>query len=472
MIESDRRSFLRILGGATVAAAFPDSIARALAIPANRRTGTIRDVEHIVILMQENRSFDHYFGSLRGVRGFADPRPATLRSGKSVWHQPSPNGDVLPFRATMGECESQFIADLAHDWTSGHGAWNGGNYDRWVKHKTAATMAYLTRDDIPYHYGLADAFTICDAYHCSVMGPTDPNRHYMWTGWLGNDGRDGGPAVDNADAAYGWLSFPERLEAAGVSWKIYQDTGTGLDAAGRWGWTGNAHIGNYGDNALLCLRQYQEAQPGTPLYEKARRGTCVANSGTLFDLFRRDIASNSLPQVSWIVAPEAFSEHPNWPPNYGAWYTSQIIAALTADPEVWSRTALFINYDENDGFFDHIVPPYPQPSAAHGRATVETADEIFPGNDTSPAGPYGLGARVPMLVISPWSKGGYVCSQVFDHTSVIRFIERRFGATHPDLFESQISQWRRAVCGDLTSAFNFATPDVAVAALSSTFGYA
>jgi phospholipase C len=471
MTESDRRRFLRILGSTAIAAAVPDCIARALAIPANRRTGTIRDVEHIVILMQENRSFDHYFGSLRGVRGFGDPRPVTLRSGKSVWHQPGSDGDVLPFRPAAHE-GAQFLADLPHDWASGQKAWNGGHYDCWVTHKTAATMAHLTRDDIPYHYALADAFTICDAYHCSVMGPTDPNRYYLWTGCLGNNGSGGGPVVDNAAAGCAWPSFPERLEQAGISWKIYQDVGTGLDAAGHWGWTDNAHIGNYGDNALLGLRQYRDAQPGSPLYEKARRGTRVADGGTLFDILRADTADDKLPQVSWIVAPEAFTEHPNWPPNYGAWYISQIIDALTAVPEVWSKTALFITYDENDGFFDHVVPPCPPLSATLGGATMDTADELFPGRGKLPAGPYGLGARVPMLVISPWSKGGYVCSEVFDHTSLIRFVERRFGPTHPDLIERQISPWRRAVCGDLTSAFNFAAPDAEVAALPSTAGFA
>ena len=219
-------------------------------------------------------------------------------------------------------------------------------------------MAYLTRDDIPFHYALADAFTICDAYHCSVMGPTDPNRYYMWTGWVGNDGQGGGPVISNAEVGYDWSTFPELLQNAGVSWKIYQDVGTGLDANGYWGWTENPYIGNYGDNSLLYFHQYQNAAPGTPLYEKAKTGTNILQGGTLFDRLRTDVASNSLPQVSWIAAPEAYSEHPNWPANYGAWYISQVLDALTSNPEVWSKTALFINYDENDGFFDHIVPPY------------------------------------------------------------------------------------------------------------------
>ena len=471
MTTSDRRTFLRVLGGTALAAALPESIGRAMAIPANHRTGTIEDVEHIVVLMQENRSFDHYFGSLRGVRGFEDPRAVRLPSGKSVWHQPDGAATVLPFRPTAPDLGLQFIEDLAHDWTSTHVAFNQGNYDQWVPAKGSTTMAYLTRDDIPFHYALADAFTICDAYHCSLMGPTDPNRYYMWTGWVGNDGSGGGPVIDNAEVGYGWSTFPEVLEAAGVSWKIYQDVGNGLDAAGFWGWTSDPYIGNYGDNSLLYFHQYQNALPGSPLYEKAKTGTNISVGGTLFDVFRQDVKTNKLPQVSYLVAPEAYSEHPNWPANYGAWYVSQVLDALTANPEVWSKTALFITFDENDGFFDHLVPPYAPASAAEGLSTVATTNEIFQGNATYPAGPYGLGPRVPMIVVSPWSKGGWVNSQVFDHTSIIQFIERRFGPGHGGLAEHNVTPWRRAVCGDLTTAFNFANPNAAPAPLPSTAAY-
>jgi phospholipase C len=170
------------------------------------------------------------------------------------------------------------------------------------------------------------------------------------------------------------------------------------------------------------------------------------------------------------VAPEAYSEHPNWPSNYGAWYIDQVLQILTSNPEVWSKTVLLINYDENDGFFDHMVPPFAASSSANGLSTVDTSNEIYPGDAKTPAAPYGLGPRVPMLVVSPWSKGGYVCSELFDHTSVIRFIEKRFGHDH-NLGESNITPWRRAVCGDLMSAFNFSNPNDAFPTLPSTSGY-
>jgi phospholipase C len=471
-MPTDRRTFLQLLSSTAVAAAFPASIARALKIPAHSRTGTIDDVEHIVFLMQENRSFDHYFGTLRGVRGFGDPRAVRLPSGDPVWKQPNGQEYVLPFHPPAPESSEAglgltFLEDLAHDWTTTHAAWNEGQYNHWIPSKGPVTMAHLTRSDIPFHYALADAFTVCDAYHCSLLGPTDPNRYHMWTGWVGNDGRDGGPAVGNEESGYGWTTYPERLQDAGVSWKVYQDAGMGLDAAGKWGQSDDPYMGNYGDSALLYFHQYQSAAEGSPLAKKARTGTNISKGGSLFDIFAGDVKANRLPEVSWIVAPEAYTEHPNWPANYGAWYVAQVLDALTANPEVWSKTAFFLMYDENDGFFDHVVPPTPPQTRAQGLSTVATTNEIYPGSSGLPSGPYGLGVRVPLVVISPWSKGGWVNSQVFDHTSLIRFVERRFGIAEPN-----ITPWRRAVTGDLTSAFNFAKPSAATVPLPSTVAYA
>lgn len=466
MPQVNRRRFLQLAGGTAAFTALSNSIERAAALPAHHASGTIDDVEHIVVLMQENRSFDHYFGSLRGVRGFGDPRPVTQPNGKSVWHQSDGTKDVLPFRPDADDLGLQFIQDLPHGWSDGHTAFNQGRYDKWVPAKSSTTMAYLTREDIPFHYALADAFTICDAYHCSFIGSTDPNRYYMWTGYTGNDGKGGGPVLGNDEAGYDWTTYPERLEAAGVSWKIYQDVGDGLDANGSWGWIPDAYRGNYGDNSLLYFNQYRDAKPGDPLYDKARTGTDARKGEGFFDQLKADVKGGKLPEVSWVVAPEAFTEHPNWPANYGAWYIAQVLDALTSDPKVWAKTALFITYDENDGFFDHLVPPFPPQSAAQGRSTVDVGPDLYKGDAGHAAGPYGLGQRVPMLVVSPWSKGGYVCSETLDHTSIIRFMERRFGVHEPN-----ISPWRRAIGGDLTAAFDFSRKDTKPVALPDTDGY-
>lgn len=476
MTTTSRRDFLHAAALAAGAAAaigvVPAGIRNALAIPANDATRSIDDVEHIVIFMQENRSFDHYFGTLRGVRGYGDRRAILLPNGRPVWHQPlvAGIGSVLPFRPNASDLGMQFIQGMLHDWTTTHWAWNGGRYDQWIVAKGPTSMAYMTRDDIPFHYQLADAFTICDAYHCSGMMPTDPNRYYMWTGCIGNDGNGGGPVVDNAEAGYSWTTYPEALQAAGISWKVYQDIGTGLDANGSWGWTQDPYIGNYGDNSLLFFNQYRDAQPGNPLYDNARTGTNVAVSGGYFDVLKADVQNGTFPQVSWIVAPEAYSEHPNWPANYGAWYIDQVLQVLTSNPAVWSKTALFITYDENDGFFDHVAPPFAPWSDATGRSTVDTTNEYFGGAPGKVTGPYGLGPRVPMIVVSPWSKGGWVCSETFDHTSIIRFIERRFARRY-GLRETNITSWRRAVCGDLTRAFDFTNPNAEFPTLPSTAGY-
>ena len=434
-------------------------------------------MEHVIILMQENRSFDHYFGTMRGVRGFSDPRVMKMPSGDPVWRQPSGSSYVLPFRPPVEDVGMTFLSDPPHGWIDGHNAWNDGRYDQWIANKGITAMTYHRRRDLPYHHALADAFTICDAYHCSVMGPTDPNRYHMFTGWVGNDGSAGpngnpttgeGPVVTNAELGYGWSTYPERLQRNGISWKVYQDSGVGLDAGGFWGWTGDPFIGNYGDNSLLYFHQYQNASDSSPLATRARTGTAILNHGRdpnrLFDIFREDVRRRRVPQVSFIVAPEAYSEHPNWAPNWGAWYISKVVDILVDNPELWSKTALLINYDEEGGFFDHMVPPTPPMTAAHGSSTVSTTHEIFPGATTSSgtifqAGPYGLGERVAMIVVSPWSKGGFVNSQLFDHTSVIKFLEARFGRGNDDLVETNITPWRRAVVGDLTTAFDFERPE-------------
>ena len=470
--QLNRRRFLGLAGSSVAATMLSDSIARALAIPANRATRSLRDVEHIVVLMQENRSFDHYFGVMRGVRGFGDPHPAVLPTGRPVWYQSDGTTVVPPFRPDIGNLALTFFADLDHGWDGTHQMFDSGKWDQWLAAKTPSCMAHMRRSDLPFHYALADAFTVCDAYHCSMLGPTDPNRYYMWTGWDGNDGHGGGPVIANDEIGYSWTTYPERLQAASVSWKIYQDIGAGLDAAHYWGWGPDPYIGNYGDNSLLYFRQYQNAAPGTPLYERARTGTDVKDGGSYFEILAEDVRKGRLPSVSWIVAPEALTEHPAWPSGYGAWYTAGVLNALTSNPNVWSKTALLICFDENDGFFDHVVSPYPNVGGLPGKSTVALENEFFagkagtPGGSNGVPGPYGLGVRVPMLVVSPWSQGGWVCSETFDHTSLIRLIERRFGVEEPNL-----TPWRRAVCGDLTSAFDFVHAEKGVPSLPSTAAY-
>lgn len=184
----------------------------------------------------------------------------------------------------------------------------------------------------------------------------------------------------------------------------------------------------------------------------------------LFDEFRSDVQSGKLPQVSWFVGPAGYTEHADWPVDYGAWYISQIFDILVSNPEVFSKTVFIIDFDEADGSFDHLLPPTAPYTPAYGASTVSIENEIV--TTSTPNGPIGLGTRVPFLVISPWTKGGYVNSQVFDQTSVIQFIEKRFG-----VFEANISPWRRALVGDLTSMFNFANPNDKTFSLPNTASF-
>ncbi len=200
----------RLLGGGTAlaggalagAGALPLSLRKALAATlASPPRGRLSDIKHIVILMQENRSFDHYFGALPGVLGFADRAAIRLPGGKSVFYQPDPahpQGYLLPFRLDTATTSAQGIPSTDHSWRTQHQAWAGGKMDAWVAAKGPLTMGYFTREDIPFHSALADAFTICDRYHCSVLGPTNPNRLYMWTGMIDPAGTGGGPVTDDS----------------------------------------------------------------------------------------------------------------------------------------------------------------------------------------------------------------------------------------------------------------------------------
>ncbi|MFO1476449.1 MAG: phospholipase C, phosphocholine-specific [Verrucomicrobiota bacterium] len=390
--------------------------------PDTNVTHTIADVRHVVIFMQENRSFDQYFGSFPGVCGFNDRNALRFQNGKTDFYQPQGGGYVLPFPVSY-----QCLEDLDHGWGTGHAAWNSGRWDSWIAAKGTTTMSYYTRSSLPFHYALAEAFTLCDHYHCSVMGPSDPNRLYLWTATIDPNGTGGGPAIDNSEPGFTWTTYPERLQNAGINWKVYQETD------------------NYDDNALAWFVQYRNAAPGNPLYDNG-----MATVPDLVAAFKKDVTNGTLPRVSWIIAKTADSEHPPYSPANGAVLTRQLLDALHSNPAIYNSTVFMLTWDENDGFFDHVPPPVPPPG---------TPDEFVGGL------PVGLGARVPMLLISPWSRGGYVCSQVFDHSSTIRFLETWTGVQEPN-----ISAWRRQVCGDLTAAFDFKNPNTNYPSLPAVTG--
>lgn len=548
-----------------MANALPASIQKAFAI--NPPAGsTFLDAEHIVILMQENRSFDHCFGSLHGVRGFNDPRAHILPNQNSVFTQTDALGNVYaPFRLDIKDTKITWMGSLPHSRASQVDANNLGKYDKWLLAKKSGNKAYAgqpltlghyTREDLPFNYGMADAFTICDQYFCSAMTSTTPNRSFFWTGNIMHqvDGLQKAN-IRNEDFSYGnmpWSTFPELLEQSGVSWNFYQND---LSCGG--GFTGEERswLANYGCNLLEFFKAYnvkfsdryirnlqkqaedlpneitklQEQDPTdtatsqktqaaikakqevldaarieltkwnkesfdklTPqqksLYNRAfivNRGdenfrsitqltymdngqerNAVVPKGDLLHQFRQDVNAGKLPTVSWLAGPQNFSDHPS-APWYGAWYVSEVLDILTKNPEVWKKTIFITTYDENDGYFDHVppfsIPDNKLPGTGKVSAGIETeiehvrlANEVKQGVPEKQAreGAVGLGFRVPMIVASPWSRGGKVCSEVYDHTSTLQFLETFVNKKYKkNIHLSNISEWRRTICGDMTAVF-------------------
>ena len=473
--QTSRRAFM--VGGAAAAIGaaaaragqhhpITDAQARLLdkVTAASAGAASLSDVKHIVILMQENRSFDHYFGTLSGVRGFSDPAVPTQTVGGVTYpvfdqfgYQPGTgvdtSGYTQPFNllndppSENGEATN----DIAHDWVTQHDSWNSGKMDSFINAHLAAdgttngpvTMGYFTRSELAFYYALADAFTVCDNYFCSVLGPTDPNRLMAISANIDPAGKAGGPVITTASdrvamtGALNWKTMPEALLEAGVSWKVYNDP-TGLLGLG----------------VLSYFKNYTDIFSLTGL-ELIARGLTPTYEGD----FQSDVRNGTLPSVSWIVPPLAECEHPAAPPEWGEYLVQQILNILVSNPDVWAQTVFIVNYDENGGFFDH-VPPVAAPAGTAGEYLTGT----LPSSAGGIPGPIGLGFRTPCLVISPFSAGGYKYSGTLDHTSTLRLIETRFGVTVPNL-----SAWRRSVTGDFTGALALTnTPVTTVPALPST----
>jgi len=564
-MSDTRREFIKkatlLTGAAGLFSVMPEAIQKALAIDAEKGS-TYLDAEHIVFLMQENRSFDHCYGTLQGVRGFDDPRAMNLPNNNRVWLQSNKAGKTyIPFNLDIKNSKATWMHSLPHSWNNQVDARNNGKMNGWLESKKSGnkeyahmplTMGYYDRKDIPFYYALADAFTVCDQNFCSSLTGTSPNRCFFWSGTVRQEQNENSPAKvynDNIDYQdLNWKTFPERLEEAGISWKVYQNElsiGVGFEGEeDDW-------LSNFSDNDLEFFKQYNvrlhkayrdylperiaaleasinelQKQQQTavtakvlgekkaelektkaeiaewtserfdklsdfeknihqkafvtntndPDYHKLETLTYDDNGvkrevqvpkGDVLHRFREDVNNGKLPTVSWLVSSSNFSDHPS-SPWYGAWYISEVMDILTKNPEVWKKTIFILNYDENDGYFDHVSPFAPPHSAKPGTgkcsANLDTSVEHVTkeqndsnseiSNNSKRENSIGLGFRVPMIVASPWSRGGWVNSQVFDHTSCLQFLETFLSnKTGKALKETNISSWRRVVCGDLTSVF-------------------
>ena len=453
-----RRELLKI-GAATAAAELAAIMLHGCSgggtSPGSSVCSKLTDIEHVVIFIQENRSFDHYFGSYRGVRGFSDQSPAFQQSDPANTTNP-PAGVLLPFHLDTSKTNAACTHDITHDWVPQHQSWDSDAMDGFVTSRLATNsndavlaLGYYTRADLPFYYAVADAFTVCDNYFCSVIGPTDPNRLYTMAASIDPAGQNGGPLlqtlVANRSSFFGKLTYttmPEQLQARGISWKVYSSP--------------DQNILNtiFSDNVLSYFKNFQN--PASTLYQNAFGPQFPAD-------FLADALSGNLPQVSWVLASIVDSDHPPAPSLFGENTLSAIISALTANSALWAKTVLFATYDENGGFFDHVAPVTAPPGTPGEYVTAPAVPDPTVIGNPPILGPIGLGFRVPMLVISPFSRGGFVSSALFDHTSVLRFLETRFGVEVPNL-----SAWRRATVGDLTSAFNFRKSDQSIPALPST----
>jgi phospholipase C len=439
-------------------------VARAASTPA--AGSDLGAIDHIVFLMMENRSYDHYFGRYPRGRGFDDHPAGSL--GAFAQNYPGgtdldPPNVLLPFHldSTAGE---ECTYDLTHEWGPQHLCWNGGKMDSFVSVHTsstyegakgAMTMGYYERADLPFYYALADNFTLCDAYHCSILGPTHPNRLMANSGTIDPAGTNGGPVTDTnqtPDVLWNctWTTMQEVLEDSGIPWKVYSPSNLGL--SGKYAplveyptWdpllynpTANPEVMFVTDHVLPYFTAFRN--PLSSLYTNAFTPTFPND-------FVADVGAGSLPSVSWIIPPLGFDEHPASSPDNGMYFTSLVLDALTSNPDVWAKTALFLMYDENDGWFDHVAPPTAPPGTPgeYLTASPPVLGDPDPGT-LGITGPLGLGVRVPMLVISPFSRGGHIASEVFDHTSQLQLVGERFGVEVPN-----VSAWRRQTVGDLTS---------------------
>ena len=439
----------------------------AAAPPRKAGAKDITQIEHIVLFMQENRAFDHYFGTAAGVRGFGDPNvviskdtnkpsfynPVSIATTESGSPAPPPGvTHLLPWYINHqgGNSNDRWQCSLAgsNGWQENHAAYDNGNVNKWATKNTPYSLAYYKRQDIPLHFAVAEGWTMADNYHESVIASTNPNRISWLGGTIGVDQAKqnlGGPSIDNSETngcetaddgstyscyPYKWKTFPEYLEQVGISWQVYSNTD------------------NFDDNPLAWFDQFQVAPNNSALAQKGMAFTSL-------DKFYSDAGQGQLPQISIIIGPAELSEHPPYGPLDGAWLQKKVIDAVTKGA-MYDSTALIISYDESGGWADHVMAQYP--------TVAEAPDEwiVDPYNKTLGQQPVGPGFRVPFYVVSPFTRNGGVFSEPAAHESQILFVEQWAKAIGKPFTQASVTQWRRQQLSDLTSMFDFSRADTSL----------
>jgi phospholipase C len=396
------------------------SLSASVALPDLATWHANTPIKHVVILCQENRSFDHYFGAFASQLGSGNDTALGFDPAQLSYPDGSGNFDH-PYHLT------QFCnEDPDHSWEGSHAKWNNGAMDGWVTAEDGSTTAigYFEPADHIYHVALAKAFAIADHYFCAQIGPTLPNRLYLWTGTSGWDfltpsATSSGlpfnnPSLTAPPPVLTWPTMADVLSRAGVPWKNYSVADGSVPST----------IGAF--NPLIFFSQV--------LTNPVKLARATAD----FSEFIADLAAGTLPAVSWIVTEAVVSEHPPAPPDMGQLLASRVVQALM-NSSAWGSTALFITYDEGGGFFEHVAP-----------RILESVPANLPAAGTA----IGPGFRVPLFIVSPWARAGSVFKERLDHTSILQFIERNFSTASQPLQLPTIAKGRRSLA-DLTRAFDF-----------------
>lgn len=429
---------------------------------------SLKDIRHIVLFMQENRAFDHYFGSMAGVRGFQDPNAhISNNTGKDVFHQPvkasalasysrpkNNETELLPWHLNWQGGDwynrTQCMVAGSNSWQANHAAWNNGQIDQWVNKNTPYSIGYYRREDVPVHFALAESFIVGDAYYESALASTYPNRAIHLSGSLNANGsvvggqpdKLGGPVVDNTNTPgcqfsdngkpyscrpLTWKTVPEYLQEANITFRAYQD------------------FDNFDEDLLFAWSQYQKS---------AQEKTDLAKHGMSFPglhKFFEDAENGNLPEISYIFVPAHLSEHPPYMPQDGAWLHRKVLESLMKSKS-WNNTALVVSYDETGGWGDHVLGPL----APRDEPGEWMEDPFHSKLGWQPTGP---GFRVPFYIASPFTRKGGVFTEHAAHESQTLFMEE-WAKVHGKPFHvKEMNPWRRKHMSNLVNAFDFSKID-------------
>jgi phospholipase C len=406
---------------------------------ASHPSGDKIPVKHILVLMQENRSFDHYFQKLpEAGQTDVEVAPPTYTNPDKMGTQ------VAPFHDS-----TYCVVDTNHEWEGSHVEYDDGKMDGFVlanegsgsppPHPLSDSMSgvralgYYDQTDLPFYYFLANEFSIADHYHCSLLGPTWPNRMYLYgsssRGATSNNltdfGDQKGACAGDADCG----GTAGSCVGGSCKGSCTQDADCGVDAP-----KGTCDVGSggvckriqrtifdYMEQRHLNWKVYASGTAGFALMVEQYLKYRADHLFTIDDYYA-DAKAGTLPDVAFIdphLAAEAYDqddEHPPAVPHVGQKFVAQVVDALTKSP-AWSESALFITYDEHGGFWDHVPPPPACPPD-------DKQPILSPGDPPGAFDRYGV--RVPMMVVSPFAKKHFVSHKLYDHTSIIRFIQARF----------------------------------------------